>query len=112
MGAEGLRVEPGDEEFEGGEGFGGEGDGLREAFGEGAGEGSGEEGGVVCQEFAVHEEAHAVRADEEGCGSGEGLELGAGGEKGWLVGGRWGVGSGFLAWGSYRRQKVREPVCV
>lgn len=47
VGAEGLRVEPGDEELEGSEGFGGEGDGLREAFGEGAGEGGGEEGGVV-----------------------------------------------------------------
>jgi hypothetical protein len=30
----------------------------------------------------VHEEAHAVRADEEGCGGGESLELSACGRKG------------------------------
>lgn len=72
-----ARVGPGEEELECRDVFGGEGELLREAFGEGAGQGGGEEGRVVRQEVAVDEEGRAGAADEDGGDSGEVLELGA-----------------------------------
>lgn len=76
-----ARVGPRQEELERGHVLGGQGQLLREPFGEGARERGGKEGRVVRQEVAVDEERRFGAADEDGGDDGESLELSPGGSR-------------------------------